>query len=257
MIKNNRQLASGLKRIKEIENKLHELDKKGYEDVEIGILAGYLKAELKELKTQIEEYEELVRDTLDESVRGRLRKPILLDEIGELLAKLRIAAGLTQKDIADLLGWKQSNVSRFESEDYQSQTIAKVAEYADSLGVWLYVVPELEELGEEITYRKNSHVETDISSEGIRLELSSLSGFLDLSGFSKENAVLYKGLHTFFSSILGEKEHREHSSRKRPGDFIGEKSTEWSTDTDLKSSVFEKHINSNDFSNVLAQATNV
>ncbi|MCB8991836.1 MAG: helix-turn-helix domain-containing protein [Ardenticatenaceae bacterium] len=157
MIKNRRQLIQAKKRMSKLRGRLEKLKESNYEPDETKAFTAPLVFELEELEEQIEEYEGLVKESLAESIQGRLTKPVLLDEIGELLAKLRIASGLTQKDVADLLGWKQSNVSRFESENYQSQTISKVAEYADGLGVWLYVIPELEELNQDISYRKGNN----------------------------------------------------------------------------------------------------
>jgi transcriptional regulator with XRE-family HTH domain len=74
-----------------------------------------------------------------------LNKPILIDNISELLSKLRIAANLSQHEMADKLGWEQSNLSRFENENYNSQTISKIVEYVSALGVWLHITPSLTE----------------------------------------------------------------------------------------------------------------
>lgn len=97
------------------------------------------------IEAEIEEYQKLKNLSLDEAVKFLAQHPVLIENIGELLAKLRIAAGLTQEQLAHKLGWEQSNVSRFESASYSSQTIGKVAEYLDAVGVWLHIVPSKSE----------------------------------------------------------------------------------------------------------------
>jgi transcriptional regulator with XRE-family HTH domain len=97
---------------------------------------------------KIIEYKKLKELPFTDAITSLLSRPVLIDNIGELLAKLRIAAKLSQSDIAQRLGWQQSNLSRFESENYNSQTINKIVEYASLLGVWLHVQPSLTEEAE-------------------------------------------------------------------------------------------------------------
>jgi transcriptional regulator with XRE-family HTH domain len=151
MIKNNIQLKQTLTRLQEVKQQIDEL-RNQYSGIELEILTTPLWQEIEDLRDQIEEYEELRDSSLEQAIRGRLRASILLDNVSELLTKLRIAASLTQEELANKLGWQQSNLSRFESESYHSQSIAKVVEYASALDVWLHITPSLAKKLPEVRY---------------------------------------------------------------------------------------------------------
>lgn len=142
MIKSDSQLKNQWLRKKELEQEIRNTYDQ-YEGIEAKILAAGFEIELNVLNEEIREYGLLKTLTLQEAINGPLRRTLLLDHVSELLSKLRIAAGLSQSELAKELGWKQSNISRFESENYSSQTLSKIIEYASVLGVWLHVVPAL------------------------------------------------------------------------------------------------------------------
>ena len=144
MIKNDRQLRQAIARLHRVRGQIEDSEQR-YSGIERELLTIPLYQEQEELEQEISEFQELRGLSLEEAVEGPLRDPTLLDNMGELLAKLRISADLTQEELAARIGWQQSNLSRFESENYHSQTIAKVVEYASALGVWLHVVPSLTE----------------------------------------------------------------------------------------------------------------
>ena len=144
MIKNDDQWKRVRSRLEGVGSLIEETTA-AYSGVERDVRLLPLWDEQQMLHAEIQEYLELRRWSLDHAVQGILSRPLLLDNIGELLAKLRIAAGLTQEEFAAELDWHQSNVSRFESENYSGQTIAKVVEYASALGVWLHVTPSMTE----------------------------------------------------------------------------------------------------------------
>lgn len=147
MIKNKRQLLHAEKRLAEIESEIANIRAQRSDNEEI-FTAPY-EIEASKLRSDIAEYKELIKSSLSEAVAGILKKPHLLDDVGELLTKLRIAEGISQSEMAERLGWRQSNLSRFENANYGSQSVAKIIEFADELGAWLYVVPFLEELDSE------------------------------------------------------------------------------------------------------------
>ena len=57
-----------------------------------------------------------------------------LTEIGRLLIALRIARGLTQRDMAERLGIAESQVSRDERNEYYGVSLARAQRIADELG---------------------------------------------------------------------------------------------------------------------------
>lgn len=144
MIKNSIQLKNAEKRLSEIQKIMFENGKK-YAGLEFEMQNIGLAIEESELFNQIIEYKKLKTLPFSEAISFLFTKPILIDNIGDLLSKLRIAAKLSQSDMAQRLGWKQSNLSRFENENYSSQSISKIVEYASSLGVWLHIRPSLTE----------------------------------------------------------------------------------------------------------------
>jgi len=148
MIKNENQLKRAKARLREVRSEIEQYQIE-YTGIERDFLVIPLIDEEEELKADIDEYQQLKTLSFYEAVSEILSKPTLIDDIGELLAKLRIAAQLTQEELASRLGWEQPNLSRFESEYYSSQTIGKTVEFASELGVWLYVVPSLAELREK------------------------------------------------------------------------------------------------------------
>ncbi|HCS40669.1 MAG TPA: hypothetical protein DIW44_13940 [Anaerolineaceae bacterium] len=145
MIKNAKQLQSSIRILNQVNKEIEQInnDKNLLIDKEIYLIP--LFTQKNTLEDQIIEYQFLTNSNFKESIDNLLNKPFLLDNIGELLAKIRIASKLSQTEMANRLGWEQSNLSRFESENYSSQTISKIVEYASALGVWLHVRPSITE----------------------------------------------------------------------------------------------------------------
>lgn len=151
MIKNNAQLERTKQRLRDIRIQAEEL-RKAHSDADLELRILPLLDEIEELTWEIAEYRLLRELPLEEIVKELLSAPALLDNIGQLLAKMRVGAGLTQSQIAELLDWRQSNVARFESENYTSHTVSKVLDYASALGVYLHVVPSMTEFVDQASY---------------------------------------------------------------------------------------------------------
>jgi transcriptional regulator with XRE-family HTH domain len=165
MIKNEIQLGRAQERYDEIRKTIEDLEER-YSGARLRIMKSGFVEELVERREEIREYKRLRQLDLEAAIQDLLsEKPMLLDSVNELLTKLRIAADVTQEEIAERLGWHQPNVSRFESENYGGQTISKVVEYAGSLGVWLYVAPSLSGIPPKITYQREEE-STIMHTEG-------------------------------------------------------------------------------------------
>jgi len=66
------------------------------------------------------------------------RTPLEMDSIDALpaiLIRARIAAGLTQEDLAARVGVKAQQIQRYEASDYQSASFARIREIARVLGL--------------------------------------------------------------------------------------------------------------------------
>jgi transcriptional regulator with XRE-family HTH domain len=142
MIKNNTQLKTAERILESVRQSINEYRGK-YSDAELDFYVGPMDIEVEELESQIKEYRKLIDLPFEQAVKQI--NPILLDNISELLAKIRISAKLTQAEMAERLGWEQANLSRFENENYTSQTMSKIIEFASSIGVWLHIIPTLTE----------------------------------------------------------------------------------------------------------------
>lgn len=102
--------------------------------------AGLSKAEIKrvidpmesfhlQLAEEVESYERLKRGEFDELVNIR--------GLGHLLISLRIAKGLSQRELAKRLDVHESQVSRDERNEYFGITLERAARLLDALGVRL------------------------------------------------------------------------------------------------------------------------
>ena len=88
-----------------------------------------LKSQLGDLEAELEEYQAL---------RSGKRQALTLDSFDDLpraLVQGRIAAGLSQQELAARLGIKEQQVQRYEASDYQSASLARVAEVVRALGL--------------------------------------------------------------------------------------------------------------------------
>lgn len=142
MIKNENQLKSSQDRLIHIVKEI-SIIKAEYSGIDFDIFATPLLEEKTKIEQEITEYELLRKYDIDDIFAKKIIEPHLLDNIGELLSKLRIASKINQSELAEKLGWTQPNTSRFESENYNAQSIKKIIEYSSALGIWLRVFPTL------------------------------------------------------------------------------------------------------------------
>lgn len=87
-----------------------------------------MKSQLDSLRKQIKGYEVLRRrggKTLDVNI---------IEKLPQDLIRARIAAGLTQKELATRIGIKEQQVQRYEATNYASASLARVLKVARILG---------------------------------------------------------------------------------------------------------------------------
>lgn len=144
MIKNDLQLKQALERLATLRNEKKQLAEH-YHGKPPRYLIEQLQKDEARANSEIDEYNQLRQLPLEKAVELLAERPVAIENVGELLAKLRIAAKFTQEELAQILGWEQANVSRFESANYSSQTIGKISEYLDGIRVWLHLIPSTTE----------------------------------------------------------------------------------------------------------------
>ena len=86
-----------------------------------------IQSQLDSLLGELREYEEL------ES--GRVAPPDLsyIAVVPRDLIRARIASGLTQKELAKRLGMAEQQIQQYEAKDYESVSLARIAEVAKAL----------------------------------------------------------------------------------------------------------------------------
>ena len=86
---------------------------------------------MRKTKDAIEILDRLTGD--DEELRDLIEKETINTEVAALIYNARTAAGLTQKQLADLVGTKQPNIARLEDADYQGHSLSMLQRIAKSL----------------------------------------------------------------------------------------------------------------------------
>ncbi|MDF5731109.1 MAG: helix-turn-helix transcriptional regulator [Rhizonema sp. PD38] len=75
------------------------------------------QSQVDELKEQIAEYEALVNHDYHEPIVLKIND---INHLPQLLIKARMAAKLSQKELADLAGLTESQIKLYEDKDYES-----------------------------------------------------------------------------------------------------------------------------------------
>ena len=134
MITNERQYKISKKQLEHIRKAIEEFDFNakalvyGSEILAEAEVNG-LKSQEEELKDQLIEYENLKSgQNVDLGVYSLANLPLIL-------IKARIAQNMTQRDLAELLGLKEQQIQRYESEQYARASLRRLLEIAEALKV--------------------------------------------------------------------------------------------------------------------------
>jgi len=130
MIATDRQYAVSNDRLKRFAASLEMMQRdSGPDDVFGRGQAAAIRAQMEELSSEISHYDEL------RSGRVRQIEAPTLDDLPVALIKARIARGLSQSALAELLGSKQQLVQRWEADGYRGANLATLAKVARALNV--------------------------------------------------------------------------------------------------------------------------
>jgi ribosome-binding protein aMBF1 (putative translation factor) len=133
MIRNENEYREAVARLAEEKGRIKaqqaELKKMGLKANEIKRAIDPIRSFHLQMEEEVQSYERLKRGEFDElsDLRG----------MGHLLISLRIARGLTQRELAERLGVHESLVSRDERNEYHGITLDRAARILDVLGVEL------------------------------------------------------------------------------------------------------------------------
>ena len=133
MIRNETEYKEAVHRLEEEELRLGEyrrrLEDEGLDGAGIKRALDPLRSFHEQLREEVEYYERLKR--------GDLGVILNLHGLGRLLVGLRIALGLTQKELAQRLECHETQVSRDERNEYHGVTLERASRILDAMGVRL------------------------------------------------------------------------------------------------------------------------
>ncbi|MFH1940446.1 MAG: helix-turn-helix transcriptional regulator [bacterium] len=129
MIKNAKQLTVTKKRLEELKQSLEHIRKKyiGNNKKSKFLSKGVLE-HIGQLSDQIMEYDKIKYGAIPEKLHADN-----LFEIRNQIIKVRIAKGITQVQLATKLGVPQSEISRFEREDYEGYSVRMLERILEAL----------------------------------------------------------------------------------------------------------------------------
>jgi ribosome-binding protein aMBF1 (putative translation factor) len=140
MIRNESEYQHAATRLAEERNRLSEhrarLKETGMRDEEIKRVIDPIASFHLQLKEEVENYERLKRGEFDEleNLRG----------LGHLLIAVRIAQGISQRELARRLDVHESQISRDERNEYFGITLERAAKILDALNVRLHTKVEVD-----------------------------------------------------------------------------------------------------------------
>ena len=159
MIRNEKQYEYTRELAKRCEHTLAQYDARDEEvkqnDPWWAAMRESVQSHLDAFRAEMAEYERLVK------CDGALALKIEADSILELprvLIKARIAAKLTQKELADRLGLEESRIKEYEDSDYQCASWAEIIDITEALAVELKTASFVVDF-QEMEVRKKSLAE--------------------------------------------------------------------------------------------------
>ena len=88
-----------------------------------------MESQLAELEGSVKEYEKL------RSGKYKVLKESTFEDLPIELIRARIALGLTQKQLAELVGIKEQQIQRYEAERYSSASLRKLVQISKALEI--------------------------------------------------------------------------------------------------------------------------
>src|SRR5579862_340555 len=130
MIKNLRQYNITRAQMERFQETLSQIGSDSQIAPEIATLhRDAIVGQLADLRNEVTEYEALQSGTY------RVMEVEAFDQLPHALIRERIAAGLTQKDLADRLHLKEQQVQQYEATDYQAASLARLQEVVRALNL--------------------------------------------------------------------------------------------------------------------------
>jgi hypothetical protein len=134
MIKNQKQYEYSQELIKSFESSLSAIRERGQKknDVWVKIKRDSLKSHLDALKAEIAEYEHLINHNSDRPIVLKLSD---IKYLPQMIIKARIAAKISQKELAQRTGLTEEQIKEYEARDYQTASFLDFLFVLDALDI--------------------------------------------------------------------------------------------------------------------------
>ncbi|WP_348519760.1 helix-turn-helix transcriptional regulator [Anabaenopsis sp. FSS-46] len=135
MIKNEQQYQNSLAWLQRFEQSIAELDNNEQlkaEPKRWKLHRDSYQSQVDELKSEITEYERLINWDTSKPLKIQVDS---LNKLPDALIKVRLAAKITQRELADRLGIAEQRVKEYEDTDYQCASFVEILEVSTALGV--------------------------------------------------------------------------------------------------------------------------
>lgn len=131
MITNQRQYRITRNQAERFEQALAQLDQtESHRSAQMrSVMRDAMESQLQELLEELTAYDAL------RGGRVNVLELHSLKELPEALIRARIAAGLTQRQLAERMSFKEQQVQRYEATRYAGVSLERIQEVADAIGV--------------------------------------------------------------------------------------------------------------------------
>ena len=130
MIKNEKQYRISKKKLNELNE---HIDKTTKETEKNPLRNQLILASLNSSKNEIEN-DILLYESLKKNKQGLLKER-LIAELPSIITEYKIVSGLTQKEFAAMLGIKEQQLQRYESESFKGVTFRNLLKFLDLIGL--------------------------------------------------------------------------------------------------------------------------
>ncbi|WP_313931745.1 helix-turn-helix transcriptional regulator [Nostoc punctiforme] len=135
MIKNEQQYQNSLDWLQRFEQSIAQLDNNEQlkaEPERWKLHRDSYQSQVDELKLEISEYERLINCDTSKPLKIKIDS---LNKLPNALVKARLAAKISQQELADRLGIDEQRVYEYEDTDYQCASFVEILEVSTALGI--------------------------------------------------------------------------------------------------------------------------
>lgn len=130
MIKNEKQYRISKKKLKELNEHIDRTTKETDKNpLRNQLILASLNSSKNEIGNDILLYESLKKN------KQGLLKERLIAELPSVITEYKIVSGLTQKEFAEMLGIKEQQLQRYESESFKGVTFRNLLKFLDLIGL--------------------------------------------------------------------------------------------------------------------------